>query len=86
MDQDLCARVADIRRRPDAAALAKWGRAPEIIAVSKRRPRRASTRSEQSELRASAKTAQETLENCRIWMRIFKLISSDGCKSTRLNI
>ena len=35
MDQDLCARVADIRRRLDAAALAKWGRAPEIIAVSK---------------------------------------------------
>ena len=35
MDQDLCARVADIRRRLDAAALARWGRAPEIIAVSK---------------------------------------------------
>ena len=35
MDQDLCARVADIRRRLDAAAMARWGRAPEIIAVSK---------------------------------------------------
>lgn len=35
MDQDLCARVADIRRRLDTAALARWGRAPEIIAVSK---------------------------------------------------
>ena len=35
MDQDLCARVADIRRRLDAAALARWGRVPEIIAVSK---------------------------------------------------
>ena len=35
MDQDLCARVADIRRRLDAAALARWGRTPEIIAVSK---------------------------------------------------
>mgnify|MGYP002565044963 CR=1 FL=1 len=35
MDQDLCARVADIRRRLDAAALARWGRAPEIIVVSK---------------------------------------------------
>ena len=35
MDQDLCMRVADIRRRLDAAALERWGRAPEIIAVSK---------------------------------------------------
>ena len=35
MDQDLCARVADIRRRLDDAALERWGRAPEIIAVSK---------------------------------------------------
>ena len=35
MDQQLCARVADIRRRLDAAALERWGRAPEIIAVSK---------------------------------------------------
>ena len=35
MDQQLCARVADIRRRLDVAALERWGRAPEIIAVSK---------------------------------------------------
>lgn len=35
MDQQLCAQVADIRRRLDAAALERWGRAPEIIAVSK---------------------------------------------------
>lgn len=35
MDQDLCTRVADIRRQLDAAALERWGRAPEIIAVSK---------------------------------------------------
>ncbi len=35
MDQDLCTRVEDIRRRLDAAALERWGRAPEIIAVSK---------------------------------------------------
>ncbi len=35
MDQQLCARVAGIRRRLDAAALERWGRAPEIIAVSK---------------------------------------------------
>mgnify|MGYP004521315143 FL=1 len=35
MDQDLCTRVADIRRRLDAASLERWGRAPEIIAVSK---------------------------------------------------
>ncbi len=35
MDQQLCARVADIHRRLDAAALERWGRAPEIIAVSK---------------------------------------------------
>lgn len=38
MDQDLCSRVSDIRRRLDAAALERWGRAPEIIAVSKTVP------------------------------------------------
>ena len=35
MDQELCMRVADIRRRLDTAALERWGRVPEIIAVSK---------------------------------------------------
>lgn len=40
MDQELCMRIADIRRRLDTAALERWGRVPEIIAVSKtvRRP------------------------------------------------
>ena len=35
MDQALCAQVMNIRRRLNAAALERWGRAPEIIAVSK---------------------------------------------------
>lgn len=35
MDQELCMRIADIRRRLDTAALERWGRVPEIIAVSK---------------------------------------------------
>ena len=35
MDQALCARVMNIRRRLNDAALERWGRAPEIIAVSK---------------------------------------------------
>ena len=35
MDQELCMRIADIRRRLDTAALESWGRVPEIIAVSK---------------------------------------------------
>ena len=34
MDQELCMRIADIRRRLDTAALERWGRVPEIIAVS----------------------------------------------------
>ena len=82
MDQDLCARVADIRRRLDAAALARWGRAPEIIAVSKTvsAPRI-------NEVKAAGIAAyRKRWKNCRIWTQLFKLISSDGCKSTRLNI
>ena len=35
MDQALCAQVMNIRRRLNDAALERWGRAPEIIAVSK---------------------------------------------------
>ena len=35
MDQELCMRIADIRRRLDTASLERWGRVPEIIAVSK---------------------------------------------------
>lgn len=35
MDQELCMQIADIRRRLDTAALERWGRVPEIIAVSK---------------------------------------------------
>ena len=38
MDQALCTRVADIRRRLDIAAIERWGRAPEITAVSKTVP------------------------------------------------
>ena len=35
MDQELGMRIADIRRRLDTAVLERWGRVPEIIAVSK---------------------------------------------------
>ena len=88
MDQELCMRIADIRRRLDTVALERWGRVPEIIAVSKTvaAPR-------VNEIKASGilhlgeNRVQEILEKLPVsGTRLFKLISLDGCKSTRLNI
>lgn len=88
MDQELCMQIADIRRRLDTAALERWGRVPEIIAVSKTvaAPR-------VNEIKASGilhlgeNRVQEILEKLPyLDAFLFKLISLDGCKSTRLNI
>ncbi|MDO5299088.1 MAG: YggS family pyridoxal phosphate-dependent enzyme [Clostridia bacterium] len=38
MDREICARVAHIRKQLEDAALERWGRAPELIAVSKTVP------------------------------------------------